>query len=434
MQRGEEAKSVSGIAAISRHSERQRKNPAYYCNTSKLKGIHMKNFSETDQASMPLGVFASKSVTCRHSNADLHKKSAFTLAEVLITLGIIGVVAAITLPVLLNNVDQKVKAERIKNIKQKLSKVTDKMAVQSGLMGYDSTDAFVREMQRHMKIAKVCDNAHLASCWPTKEVILNDEGETWDISKTKNAKTLKISDSANSDWASTIGIVTADGTSMILSYDKKCSFDVDKFGLKSNSDGSISASSNCISGVYDWNGGKKPNRLGQDVLTLGMASGLGAECALGLGKKCFTAPFVPSPLTRAECEAEKDSLGIDACCPYSSDSESYCGDKDFWAGAVKQCGGVKNMPTAEDLAKLATELYGVPVGAEEGTKYATLNASKATSLGLDPDGFSVWANKVNFAYGEPYSAHYRMFSSDYTEWGEWYGYRSSGGVAICAGN
>ena len=33
----------------------------------------------------------------RHSNADLHKKSAFTLAEVLITLGIIGVVAALTI-------------------------------------------------------------------------------------------------------------------------------------------------------------------------------------------------------------------------------------------------------------------------------------------------------------------------------------------------
>ncbi len=103
-----------GIAAISRHSERQRKNPAYYCNTSKLKGIHMKNFSETDQASMPLGIFASKSVTCRHSNADLHKKSAFTLAEVLITLGIIGVVAALTLPTLIANYQKKVLVTQFK--------------------------------------------------------------------------------------------------------------------------------------------------------------------------------------------------------------------------------------------------------------------------------------------------------------------------------
>ena len=34
---------------------------------------------------------------------DIEKKAAFTLAEVLITLGIIGVVAAMTLPTLINN-------------------------------------------------------------------------------------------------------------------------------------------------------------------------------------------------------------------------------------------------------------------------------------------------------------------------------------------
>ena len=100
---------------ISRHSEAllSRKNPADCCNTSKLKGIYMNKFPETDHASMPLGIFASTSVSCRHGNADLHlaawlpsrlaaKKVAFTLAEVLITLGIIGVVAALTLPSVIN--------------------------------------------------------------------------------------------------------------------------------------------------------------------------------------------------------------------------------------------------------------------------------------------------------------------------------------------
>jgi len=35
----------------------------------------------------------------------ISRKSAFTLTEVLITLGIIGVVAALTLPVLINNIN-----------------------------------------------------------------------------------------------------------------------------------------------------------------------------------------------------------------------------------------------------------------------------------------------------------------------------------------
>ncbi len=357
------------------------------------------------------------------------KKSAFTLAEVLITLGIIGVVAAITLPVLLSNVDQKVKAERVTNIKQKLSKVTDKMAVQSGLMGYDSTDAFVKEMQRHMKIAKVCDNAHLADCWPSKEVTLDDAGKTWEISKTKTAKNLKIQKADGDDWSDTVGIVTGDGTSMILSYNKGCTFDVDKEGLKSgDSKGSISNSLNCLAGVFDWNGGKKPNKLAKlegnskgDVLIFGKAGGLGSACSLEAGGKCFTAPFTPSPLTIAECEAEKGKLGIKEC--------NY--NTDYWAGAVKQCGGVSKMPTMDDLAKLATELYkGNPTVEAWKYVYAELDTSKASSLGFgNSDSFVVWSGEEHsggYAYNRGFYSSKSFFHDTYR------GY--SYGQAVCSGD
>ena len=42
------------------------------------------------------------------------RKIAFTLAEVLITLGVIGVVAAMTLPTLIFNYQKKVVANRLK--------------------------------------------------------------------------------------------------------------------------------------------------------------------------------------------------------------------------------------------------------------------------------------------------------------------------------
>ena len=42
------------------------------------------------------------------------KNKAFTLAEVLITLGIIGVVAAMTLPAVITNVQKKVVENQIK--------------------------------------------------------------------------------------------------------------------------------------------------------------------------------------------------------------------------------------------------------------------------------------------------------------------------------
>ena len=55
------------------------------------------------------------------------QKNAFTLAEVLITLGIIGVVAALMLPTLFTNVNQKVYDAREQNIVQKVTQAMNQM-------------------------------------------------------------------------------------------------------------------------------------------------------------------------------------------------------------------------------------------------------------------------------------------------------------------
>ena len=345
-------------------------------------------------------------------------KAGFTLAEVLITLGIIGIVAALTLPAFISNVQGRIQAKRVENINQKLSKVTDKMAVQSGLIGYPDTMAFVQEMKKHMSIAKVCDNSHLSECWGTTEVDVGKD-KPWEISKTKTAKNLKIGEPDN--WADTVGIVTADGTPMILSYDKECNFDPNNAGLQYNQSSGKSNSLACLSGVYDWNGGARPNKLGDDVITLGMASGLGSSCAFEVNGTCYTAPFTPTPMTKAECEAQKDELGIKAC--YWS--------SDYWAGAVKQCGGVSKMPTMAQLGELASQMYvGNPsIGAKEDKRDIQFdsNSSTAKSLGLTPY-FYLWS-------GEEYSsngAYTRDFNTTYSRW--YHFARNYGGIqAVCLG-
>ncbi len=346
-------------------------------------------------------------------------KNAFTLAEVLITLGIIGVVAAMTLPAFISNVQGRIQAKRVENINQKLSKVTDKMAVQSGLIGYPDTMAFVQEMKKHMSIAKVCDNSHLAECWGTTEVDVGKD-KPWEISKTKTAKTLKIGEPDN--WADTVGIVTADGTPMILSYDKECNFDPNNAGLQYNQSSGKSNSLVCLSGVFDWNGGARPNKLGDDVITLGMASGLGSSCAIEIGSLCFTAPFTPKSLPFAECEAQKATLGINACRT----------DDDYWGGAVKACKDQgKKLPTGAQLAELASQLYvGNPTidatGYNGGIQFDS-NSSIAKALGLTPS-FSLWS-------GEEYSsdsAYARYFNSTRSYWYTSYRDRSDG-QAVCLG-
>ena len=76
----------------------------------------------------------------------------FTLAEVLITLGIVGVVAALTLPALLTNVQAKIRAEQIRSAKYKFSLATEKMARLNLIGPYDSTDAFVDELQKYLNV------------------------------------------------------------------------------------------------------------------------------------------------------------------------------------------------------------------------------------------------------------------------------------------
>ena len=347
-------------------------------------------------------------------------KVAFNLAEVLITLGIIGIVAAMTLPAFISNVQGRIQAKRVENINQKLSKVTDKMAVQSGLIGYPDTMAFVQEMKKHMSIAKVCDNSHLSDCWGTTEVDVGKD-KPWEISKTKTAKNLKI----NSDnWADTVGIVTADGTPMILSYDKECNFDVNNTGLQFDKSSGKSNSLACISGVFDWNGGAKPNKLGDDVLMLGSASGLGNSCAVEIGGLCFTAPFRPTPMTKAECEAAvaEGKLGIKGC---------YWND-DYWAGAVKACKDQgKKLPTMTQLAELASQMYvGNPtIGAKQNKDNIQFdsNSSTAKALGLTPY-FALWSGEENLSY----TAYSRVFYTTRSGWSN-ASRDSRGGQAVCVG-
>ncbi len=340
----------------------------------------------------------------------------------LITLGIIGVVAAITLPTLNAAINKKVRAEQIRTVKYKFTKATEKMAAQ-GLIGpYDSTAAFVAELQKHLKIMKVCPSTKIRDCWPYDTVTLLD-GKEWEISKTQTGKHLKMEDSDTADYSSpNVGIITGDGTPMILSYNTKCeALDPVKSYTWSTEDNKpvSNATASCVAAVFEINGSKKPNKQNDDV-ALFNANGLGSSCAIELESgKCFGSVFSPKPLTRAECEAQKDDLGIKDC---SSDT-------DYWAGALKQCGGVNNMPTVNDLAKIASAIYkGNPSVGAYGMSNLTYESGTATSLGLPEPLFYLWSGEED--EGNSNVAYCRSFGSTGTYW---YGFtrRNSDIQAVC---
>ena len=354
------------------------------------------------------------------------KKVAFTLAEVLITLGIIGVVAALTLPALLANIQGKVRAEQIRTVKYKFTKATDKMKSLSLIGAYSTTNDFVQELRKHLVIAKVCDSNHIRDCWPYDTVILQD-GEEFDITQAQSGSAFKMPKNDNSDYSSkNVGIVTGDGTAMILSFNKKCNAldPVKSYGWSTEDNKPVTnATTNCVAAVFDINGAKKPNKLNEDVVLFN-ANGLGNGCAIKIGNKCFWSPFTPTPVTKAECleMVASGNYGIKAC--YYND--------DYWAGAVKQCGHVNNMPTMSDLAQIASAIYeGNPsIGAEESKSGLTYKTGTASSLGLPEPSFSLWSGEE---YGDAYSNN-RVFNPTYS--GLHYDdYRSmSSRQAVCLGD
>ena len=363
------------------------------------------------------------------NNVDLRrvkqKRAAFTLAEVLITLGIIGVVAALTLPALLTNIQSKVRAERSRSVQYKFSLATEKMARLNLIGPYDSTDAFVDELQKHLKISKRCNASNLRGCWPYDTVDLGN-GKTWDISKTKTGRQFGMNNDDDNDYTSdNVGIVTADGTPMILSYNKKCKAidSLEKLSWSTTDNKPLSnPSASCVAAVYEINGTGKPNKLSNDVVLFN-ANKLGSGCAFEVGDKCYTAVFIPKPMTKAECQAAvaEGKLGIKYC---------YY-ENDYWAGAVKACGGVSKMPTMDDLAKLASQLYkGNPtINAYNNYEDLQWDQDAASALGFTSSVFYLWS-------GEEYSGYracYRYFRYTYSLYR--YDSRNESGMqAVCLGD
>ena len=313
-----------------------------------------------------------------------------------------GVVAALTLPALLTNVQAKIRAEQIRSAKYKFSLATEKMARLNLIGPYDSTDAFVDELQKHLKISKRCDVSNLRGCWPYDTVDLGN-GKTWDISKTKTGSQLGMETNDKQDYSSNnVGIVTADGVPMILSYNKKCPAidSLEKLSWSTiDNKPETNSSASCVAAVFEINGTGKPNKLSNDVVLFN-ADGLGSSCAFEVGSTCYTGFKTYQPLTKAECEAQKGDLGIKKC-PY---------DTDYWAGAVAACKGVSKMPTKDNLAKLASQIYkGHPsIGAY--TSYPNgleMDKDAATAIGIPyQDYFMLWSGEESGAT----SAHGRSFS------------------------
>ena len=191
-------------------------------------------------------------------------KKAFTLAEVLITLGIIGVVAAMTIPTLMKNYQTQVLKSQLKKNMSAVSNALQRAAIDNGgsLAGYSTitwnTDTISEDLINFIKpyfaYTKICYISQLnASCRP-----VNTDYTTYTGG----------SISAIAGGVQPINeplMVLNDGT--ILYF-----FTYYLFNPTCTSTGITSTKDGCGSVIIDVNGAKGPNQTGVDTFMFWIGS------------------------------------------------------------------------------------------------------------------------------------------------------------------
>ena len=129
--------------------------------------------------------FLSDKVYSLFTTHHLLRKTAFTLAEVLITLGIIGVVAALTLPALINNYEKSVVETRMQKFYTNINAALKLSIVENGDMvdwtfpqDYYDADGSEKFFNTYLKnnLQYLKTVPRVSTSWPTNgiEVDLND--------------------------------------------------------------------------------------------------------------------------------------------------------------------------------------------------------------------------------------------------------------------
>jgi len=280
----------------------------------------------------------------------------FTLAEVLITLAIIGVVAALTIPTLWAKIGTIVNSNRKEVIEDRLLEGLNQLnTLDNGMDAsqYETTEDFVKALSKYYKMSQICGANDLQNCFPYSTINYTDEnGEaTANVADLKTPESFKLT---SDEYLAPAGFISAQGTPFVMLLKKDCIMDTGK--------GMRSLPTSCIQYMYDRNGSNNPNKLGTDIIhsaNLGLATtssgGSKVEPDGTLAKP--TGSYTTYLILNYDYQGGDDSEnGLDTCTDTTWDSRgsnnSQCSDN-RWAAARKACDDAGyDLPTKEQLQEL----------------------------------------------------------------------------------
>ena len=252
--------------------------------------------------------FCAKSSTLLSSQARLFASKAcfvaplglaFTMAEILLSLTIIGVVAAITLPSLTGNINERTWNTQRKALHSRLSQAVALMpqirgygnvsGVISSPDGYSkhfvyssdtATEAFLTTgLAKVYKINNICDKDHLADCGLPSQIVPLGGGSKVDLLDLDTTSKLYDGfDTSSSEFeggsleqevtAARIGAASfesANGESILVHYNPSCIDESVYWRVATNGNYVSAKSPICVNFIYDLNGKKGPNTVGKDI-------------------------------------------------------------------------------------------------------------------------------------------------------------------------
>ena len=287
-------------------------------------------------------------------------KKGFTIVELVITIGVIGVVAAITMSLVFratHGIEFETASDKLQlQIKETL----ETMNAAQTLTGHSSTKAFVDEFTQNLKAIKTCPSDNLSGCFP--ETFKSGETE-FSLSDVKDSGFM-----GKDTWNSNVeGVILKNGFKLLIAYNPNCS--------KKNPQ-------NCAAILYDLNSIEKDNIFaGNGVSDLGT----------------FNAAFAGGSSSASACTGKVNGrcildLGLNYLPVNCSTTprDSYCPDgsyrtADYWAGAMKACSemGMK-LPSNDEIYELLEG--GVAAGFMEKEQYWSSTISGPHKFIEDPPG------------------------------------------------
>ncbi len=106
----------------------------------------------------------------------MKKFTAFTLSEVLVTVGIIGVISALTVPALVRNYQEEAQAVQLRKVFSEIESAIDMLITEEGKTSLASTsiardngvDNFIKT---HLKTIKTCDSSNTNECFANENYL-----------------------------------------------------------------------------------------------------------------------------------------------------------------------------------------------------------------------------------------------------------------------